>query len=244
MKIALIGRGKTGSEIEQLVIKSQHHLVSVSTKSTGLDLVGIQKADVVIDFSSPDAVIDTIKRVSSMKKNMVIGTSGWYAQLDLVEKIVKKESIGLIYAQNFSIGTNIFFQVVAYTAALCHRFGNYDVYGFEIHHKGKIDSPSGTAFRIAQEVLQNFPTKKTIQTEKLDRKIKDEELHFVSARAGRNPGMHQVVFDSDGDQLTLSEQSHNRRVYAEGAVMAAEFIKNKKGLYSFDQLFQKKGKNS
>lgn len=241
MRIALIGSGKTGSEVEKLLSESTvHELVSVSTKHTGgLDVTGISKADVVIDFSVPEVVLENIRQVLELGKNMVIGTSGWYEHLADVKDWVKKADLGLIYGQNFSIGTNIFFKLITEAAKLTSKYGNYDVYGFEIHHKGKADSPSGTALKISEEIIKAFPKKKKVQTEKIDRKINEEELHFASIRGGRNPGMHQVVFDSEGDQITLEVASHNRRTYAEGALLAAEFIKDKKGVYSFDELFNK-----
>lgn len=238
MKLALIGYGNMGREIEQ-VVKSAgvHNIVSISSKSKGWDLAGLKKADVVIDFSSPEAALENIKKVLKLGKNMVVGTSGWYDNLKEVAPWVKEAKTGLIYGQNYAIGTNILFQLVALASKLTAKFGNYDVYGLEVHHKGKKDSPSGTAFKIAETILKNFPAKKKIMTDKLDRKIAEDELHFASIRGGRNPGMHEVVFDSEADSIIISNQNHSRRGYAEGAIKAAEFIKGKKGIYNFDSLF-------
>lgn len=241
MKIALFGYGNMGKEIERLINESgKHQVVSISFKRVGdyMDEEGVKNADVVIDFTSPEIVVENIRRVATLGKNMVIGTTGWYEHLKEVEKIVEESGIGLIYAQNFSVGANIFFQMVAHAARLMSKFGNYDVYGFEIHHTGKKDSPSGTALRIAKEILGNFPAKRTIQTEKLDRQRNPEELHFASIRGGRNPGFHQVVFDSSADTITLSHTAHNRQGFAEGAILAAEFILGKKGLFAFDEIFK------
>lgn len=239
MKIALIGYGNMGREIEEVLNSGgKHEIVSITSKSKGWDEGGLKNADVVIDFSSPDAALENIEKVLLLGKNMVVGTSGWYEHIDRVDEWVKEAGTGLIYGQNFAIGTNIFFQLVALASKLCAKYGNYDVYGYEIHHSGKKDSPSGTAFKTAQTILDNFPKKKKLQTARLDRKIEGEELHFASIRGGRNPGMHEVVFDSEADSIVLSDQNHSRRGYAEGAVMAAEFIKDKKGLFAFDQLFQ------
>ncbi len=240
MKIALIGFGKMGQEIEQVVLDSKkHEIVSVSfrNQTDSLDLGGIKNADVAIDFTAPDIILDNIKKVSDLGVNMVVGTTGWYDDLDKVNKIVEDSKIGLIYGQNFAIGTNIFFKLVALAASLTSKYGNYDVYGYEVHHKDKKDSPSGTALKTADEIIKNFPSKKRIQTEKLDRKIESDELHFASIRGGRNPGVHEVTFDSLGDSLTISDQNHSRRGYAEGAVAAAEFIKEKKGFYNFSDIF-------
>ncbi len=241
MKIALVGFGNMGKEVERLINESGRHQVvskSLQEKDGKWDEQGLKEADVVIDFTSPEVVLENIKKVSSLGKNMVIGTTGWYDQMDQVKKVVKETGIGLIYAQNFSIGANIFFKMTAYAANLFAKFGKYDVYGFEIHHSGKKDSPSGTALRIAKEILAKFPSKKLIQADKLDRKINPEELHFASVRGGRNPGFHQVVFDSLADSVTLSHAAHNRVGFGMGAILAAEFIKEKKGFYNFDELFE------
>lgn len=231
-----------GQEIEKVVTESKkYEIVSISFRkaSDSLDLNGIKNADVAIDFTSPEIVMDNIKKVSNLGVNMVVGTTGWYDQIKEVELMIKKAGTGLVYAQNFAIGTNIFFKLVAMASKLTSKYGNYDVYGYEVHHKDKKDSPSGTALKTAQEIMDNFPNKKRLQTGRLDRKIDSDELHFASIRGGRNPGVHEVVFDSEGDSLTISDQNHSRRGYAEGAVVAAEFIKNKKGLYNFSDIFGK-----
>lgn len=204
MKIGLLGHGNMGKEVERLINESGED-----------QIVPVEQADVVIDFTSPEIVLENIKRVASLGKNMVVGTTGWYDHLDEVEKIVKDAGIGLIYGQNFSVGANIFFQIIAQAASLFSKFKGYESYGLEIHHKGKKDLPSGTALRIGREV---------------------KGLKFTSIRAGRNPGFHQVVFDSQADSITLSHQAHNRSGFAAGAILAAQFIQDKKGLHSFDEI--------
>lgn len=230
MNIALSGYGNMGKEVERVVLTARKHTI--------LPIEDIKKADVVIDFTSPEVVLRNIKMAAEAGKNMVVGTTGWYDHLDDVTKIVRKNGIGLIYGQNFSVGANIFFQAVAHATKLASAFGDYDVYGFEIHHTGKKDSPSGTALRTAQEILKNSRTKKVLETGRLDRQRKPDELHFASIRGGRNPGFHEVVFDSGADSITLSHSAHNRSGFAEGAVLAAEFIHGKKGLYTFDDVMK------
>lgn len=241
MKIALIGYGKMGQEIETLIKESGfHEIISVSYRvpSDKLDKEGIAKADVVIDFTAPEIILETIKEISGMGKNMVIGTTGWYDRIDEVKQIVKKADTGLIYGQNFSVGANIFFQVVGFASRLASRFGSYDVAGFEIHHTGKKDSPSGTAKKLANVIMENFSSKKRLETGRLDRQIEKDELHFASIRAGRNVGHHEIIFDSNADEIKLSHTAHGRRGFAEGAVLAAEFINGKKGFHSFDEVFK------
>ncbi|MDO8481932.1 MAG: 4-hydroxy-tetrahydrodipicolinate reductase [bacterium] len=242
MNIALLGHGNMGQEIERLARINAAHAVSIALTNAGgkIDMGLVKNADVVIDFTSPEVVLQNIRTIVSAGKNMVVGTTGWYENLDEVAGLVKKSGTGLIYAQNFSIGANIFFQAVAHATKLTSAFGNYDVYGLEIHHAGKKDSPSGTALRTAKEILENSKTKKTLVTGKLDRQINPDELHFASVRGGKNPGFHEVVFDSSADAITISHSAHSREGFAEGALLAAEFINGKKGLYTFDDVMHAK----
>ncbi|QQG40976.1 MAG: 4-hydroxy-tetrahydrodipicolinate reductase [Candidatus Levyibacteriota bacterium] len=242
MKIALIGHGNMGQEIHTLLKEdNKHEIVSVSYKNITdkLDINTIKKADVAIDFTSADIVLDTIEKVASQGINLVVGTTGWYDKLSDVEKIVKKTKIGLIFGKNFSLGANIFFQIVGFSAKLFAKYGKYDVAGFEMHHTGKKDSPSGTAKKLAAVIMENFPKKKTLETGRLDRQIREDELHFASIRAGRNFGYHEVLFDSQADEVKLSHAAHSRRGFAEGAILAAQYIKGKKGIYGFEDSFLK-----
>jgi len=218
MKIALIGYGKMGREVEALCKgSSRFEVVSISLrdKKNKLDTEGIKKADVAIDFTAKDVVLKNIEAVAKLGKNIVVGTTGWQKDFNKVEKIVKKYKIGLIYGSNFSIGANIFFKMAEFSAKLFSKFPEYDKYGLEIHHKAKLDSPSGTALKIASKI---------------------KGLSFTSIRSGRNPGFHEVVFDSLADGVTVSHQAYNRTGFAKGALLAAEFIKNKKGVYSFEEI--------
>ncbi len=245
MKIALIGYGKMGQEIEQVVrAGKKHEIVSVSFRTTSdtLDIDRIKNADVAIDFTSPEIVLKNIQQVSGLGINMVVGTTGWYDQLSEVEKLVEKANIGLVFGQNFSIGANIFFDIIKYASNQINRFEGYDVFGVETHHTGKKDSPSGTAKKLGEIILKNYPSKKILQTEKLDRPVKPEELHFASVRGGRNPGRHEIAFDSKADEIRLIHQAWGRKGFAEGAVVAAEFIKDKKGLYDFSEIFNEVNK--
>src|SRR3989344_7465625 len=159
-KIALIGFGKMGKEIDALCRDSEiFEIVSISFKNPldlargkqedGLDLEGIKKADIAVDFTSKDVVIKNIEQVAKLGKNIVIGTTGWYGDTEKVKKIVDKYKIGLLYSPNFSVGVNIYFKIIDFTAKLFAKLPEYDVYGLEIHHKAKLDSPSGTALKIA-----------------------------------------------------------------------------------------------
>jgi len=224
IKIALIGYGKMGKEIDVLCKDSKtFEVVSISFKNNlsaqagndQLDLKGIALADVAIDFTSKDVVIKNIEEVAKLGVNLVVGTTGWSDKLDIVKKIVEKNKIGLIYSPNFSIGVNIFFKMMDTAAKLFAKFPEYDVYGLEVHHKAKLDSPSGTALKITDKI---------------------KNLHFNSVRAGSNPGFHEVVFDSSADKITFSHQAYNRVGFAKGALKAAKMIKNKKGIFTFEEI--------
>ena len=178
---------------------------------------GIAKADIAIDFTSKDIVLKNIKGVAKLGVNLVVGTTGWHDNIGKVKALVDKYKIGLVYSANFSIGANIFFKIAEFSSKMFSKFKDYDAYGLEIHHKAKLDSPSGTALKIADKV---------------------EGLNFTSIRAGRNPGFHEVVFDSSADGITLSHQAYSRTGFAKGALIAAEFIKNKKGIYSFEDILK------
>ncbi|MEK7571100.1 MAG: 4-hydroxy-tetrahydrodipicolinate reductase [Patescibacteria group bacterium] len=240
MNIALVGFGKVGREIASIVEQSTtDKIVSVSYgEQKELDIIGIQEADVVIDFTSAAIVLENIPKILELKKPLVIGTTGWYDNLDQVKDMIKKENGAFVYGPNFSIGVNIFYKLTGYASKLAQKFEAYDVYGFEVHHTAKKDSPSGTAKKLTSIILESFPAKKVVQTDAIDRPIKKEELHFASLRGGHNRGRHEVTFDSIADEISLTHQSRGGRGFAEGALVAARFIHNKKGFYSFDDVFE------
>lgn len=232
MRIALIGYGKMGQEIERLLnVDKKHEVVSISYKkeTDTLDLDKIKGADVAIDFTSPEIVLKNIQSIAKLGISMVVGTTGWEKEMKKVEDIVTKNDIGLIYGGNFSIGANIFFQITKFASKLFSKYDSfYDVYGSEIHHQWKKDSPSGTAKKLSDIIVKNFPAKK-----------KPDDLNFSSVRGGVNPGRHEITFDSAADEVALIHQAHNRQGFAKGAILAAEFIHGKKGLYRFEELFEK-----
>ena len=244
MNIAIIGYGKMGHEIEKAAKVKGIKVVSViDTNDTDANYNEIngksmQNVDVCIDFTTPYAVINNIKKIAKFKKNIVVGTTGWYNEINEVEEIVKKYDIGLIYASNFSIGVNVFFKIIECAAKMIDKLEDYDIYGYEIHHNKKIDCPSGTAKTIGEILISNIKRKKKMLFEKIDRKIKPNELHFASVRAGSIPGAHIVGFDSSADTIELSHIARNREGFALGAIMAAEWIKNKKGFYDINDLME------
>ena len=182
----------------------------------------MKNVDVCIDFTRPDSVIDNLRKISKFKKNVVIGTTGWNDEIDKAKKIVKQNNIGLIYASNFSIGVNIFFRIIRNAARMMNEVNDYDAFGYELHHSKKLDSPSGTAKTIERILAENI------------KRIK--EVKFTSVRAGAIPGTHVVGFDSSADTIELKHTARNREGFALGAVMAAEWIQNKKGFFDINDM--------
>ncbi|MFO7891387.1 MAG: 4-hydroxy-tetrahydrodipicolinate reductase [bacterium] len=242
MNIAIIGYGNMGREVEKAALKKNHTIVQkVDPRAQGADTPDISKhslsqADVCIEFTHPDSVVKNIKKVMEIGLPMVVGTTKWFDHLKEIEKLVKEKNGSVIYAPNFSLGMNIFFKICETAAAVMNYFDDYDPGGFESHHNRKADAPSGTAKKLSRILTDNLDRKTTPVFHLGDRKIKPEELHFSSLRTGSIPGTHQIIFDSDPDTITLTHSARNRQGFAAGALTAAEWIINKKGIYSFDEM--------
>lgn len=242
MKIAITGYGKMGQITEKMASEIGIKVVSTidpaveSAKFKDLNKENLRGADVVIDFTVPAIVIENIDMYASYGINAVIGTTGWYEYLEEVKGKVEKSNIGLIWSGNFSIGVNLFFRIIKQTSRLMDNFTLYDVMGYEIHHNRKKDSPSGTMNMIGDILLENLSSKKKIVTEKLSRKISEEEIHLASVRGGSVPGTHMVAFDSEVDTIEIKHTARSRKGFAVGALKAAEWINGKKGFYSIEDM--------
>ena len=218
MKIALIGYGKMGHAVEEAA-RQRGHEITARISSPQWEAEQLSNADLCIEFSHPEAVLENSKRVLQSKKPLVIGTTGWYDQIEQLHQLVKENEGAALYSPNFSIGINVFFEMVGHAAKILNRFSEYGVGGFECHHAQKKDAPSGTALEIAKIVNQNMPR---------------EELFALAAiRSGFFPGTHTLLFDSPSDTITLSHEARNRTGFALGAVYAAEWLLEKKGLTLF-----------
>ena len=244
MNIAIIGYGKMGHEIEKAAKAKDINIVSIidpndtNASYEEIDDKSMQNVDVCVDFTTPDAVINNIKKIAKFKKNIVVGTTGWYNKIDEIKEVVKNNNVGLIYAANFSIGVNVFFKIIENAAKIIDKIEDYDIYGYEMHHNKKIDSPSGTAKTIGEILIKNIRRKNELLFEKIDRKIKPNELHFASVRAGSIPGTHTIGFDSSADTIELKHIARNREGFALGAIMAAQWIRNKKGFYDINDMMK------
>ncbi len=239
LKIALLGFGKMGKEVAQLAEENGHEIVGTYEIDQPLSSANAPKAvDVFIDFTIPNSVIANVQAVAEIGKPLVIGTTGWYDQLNGVKKIVSDAKIGVIYASNFSIGMNLFFKIVANAAELFDRFEQYDPFIHEFHHRGKLDSPSGTANSLAKIVLEKIKRKQATLGKTSEGAISPNQLHVTSTRAGSIPGTHIVGFDSEADTIELKHTARGRRGFAAGALYAAQWIVGKHGLFTMDDLLE------
>jgi len=241
VNIALIGYGRMGRLIEEIAIQRGHTvsvIVDPNVTAAKNDIIeaDFKAVDVAIDFSHPSVCLANLEKLSALKKNVVMATTGWYDHMETVKKTVKDSGIGFIWSGNFSIGVNAYFRIIKETAKIMNSIKDYDAYVYEVHHNKKADSPSGTAMMIGNILIDNLERKDTIVTEKLDRQIKENELHVASVRAGKIPGTHVVGFDSAFDSIEIKHTARSREGFAVGAVMAAEFLAGKKGFFEIDDL--------
>ncbi|MGA2645108.1 MAG: 4-hydroxy-tetrahydrodipicolinate reductase [Candidatus Sulfotelmatobacter sp.] len=227
MNILLLGRGKTGSLVAEVARQRGHEIrVAGAAENAGeqaLSAENLRDVDVVIDFTAPSCVLVHMEASVEAGKNMVVGTTGWYREIDRVKKLVESSGTGFLYAANFSVGVNLFLEAVrAAAAALQH---DYSAQIFERHHVHKKDSPSGTAL-VMQRLIREASGK-------------NEDVEITSFREGDVVGMHEVVLDSAADSIYLCHDAKSRRGFAEGAVRAAEWLSGKKGFYDFKDIWRK-----
>jgi 4-hydroxy-tetrahydrodipicolinate reductase len=240
LRIALIGYGKMGRAVEAQAKLRNHELVKIDPFAADadfkeIDATSLSGVDVCIDFTTPSTVFDNVKKISALNKNVVIGTTGWYDKTSEMKELTK--NLGCIWSGNFSIGMNVFFRAVKETAKIMDKIPEYDAAVFEVHHNQKKDSPGGSAQIIGKIILDNMQRKKRIVGDRFtDRKPDPDELHVASVRCGSIPGSHTVLFDCPVDTIELKHIARGREGFAFGAVLAAEFIVNKKGFYNIDDL--------
>jgi 4-hydroxy-tetrahydrodipicolinate reductase len=254
MNIAIIGYGKMGVQIEETAAMRGHQVVAVIDPFTNeissiygapIDKTfetakNLGQADVAIDFTHPNTAVENIKQLICRHIPSVIGTTGWYERLDEVRQIVEEGGSSLLYAPNFSIGVNLFYRIVSYTAKLVDSFPEYDIAGYEIHHNKKAESPSGTSKTLAERVLAETKRKKTPVWDILNRPPAPEEFHFPSLRVGSVTGTHTLIFDSPADTIEITHNARNRTGFAQGAVLSAEWLLDgeKKGVFTIDDVLE------
>ncbi|WP_347173858.1 4-hydroxy-tetrahydrodipicolinate reductase [Polaribacter uvawellassae] len=225
MKIALLGYGRMGKEIEKIALQRGHEIV---VKSTSNSTYTITDADVAIDFSVPTSAVNNISNCLENQVPVISGTTGWLEKYDEVVDFCNEKNGAFIYASNFSIGVNIFFELNNQLAKMMHTLSEYQISLEEIHHTKKLDAPSGTAITLAEGIIANSSK----SAWKLDGEVSDEIVPITSKRTGEIPGTHIINYASEVDSIEIKHTAHNRIGFALGAVVAAEWILNKKGVFT------------
>ncbi|WP_158961330.1 4-hydroxy-tetrahydrodipicolinate reductase [Myroides fluvii] len=234
MNIALLGYGKMGKIIERIAVERGHSIVYIKQREqvTG----SLELADVAIDFSVPSVAVANIQEALTARVPVVCGTTGWLEQYSEIVDFCKMKDSAFLYGSNFSLGVNIFFELNDYLAKMMKNFEQYDVSMQEIHHTQKLDAPSGTAITLAEGILANS----RYESWTLDPQATDKQIHIDAVREDQVPGTHTVCYDSTIDQIEIKHTAHNREGFALGAVIAAEWIKDKKGIFSMKDVLNLK----
>ena len=234
MKIAILGYGKMGKEIEKIALSRGNDVVIKIGEENLQDLTkeNLKKADVAIEFSTPDTAYSNIQLCFECEVPVVVGTTGW---LDKIDDCIQQTQSGkgLFYASNFSVGVNVFFEINKKLAELMAPYNDYKVEMEEVHHTQKLDSPSGTAITLAEGIIDNLPKVTNWVNEET---VSENELGIVSKRIEKVPGTHIVTYENDIDEIYIKHTAHNRKGFALGAVLAAEFMKDKAGFYGMSDL--------
>jgi 4-hydroxy-tetrahydrodipicolinate reductase len=237
-KIALLGYGTMGREIEKLAIQKGYEITDIFELDSPIDVKKSYKFDVAIDFTYPKAVQDNVQILTNLKKNIVIGTTGWYDSKRYVDEMVTANNTGLIYSTNFSFGMQMMFRLVNLASSMANSLEGYDMMIHEIHHRNKKDSPSGTALTLGDIILKSSKNKKYLKTENCQGSIKPDELHISSTRGGDITGIHTLYIDSANDTIEITHRAKNRLDFANGALAAANWINGKKGVFEFQQMLE------
>lgn len=249
MRIALLGYGKMGKAVEKIAEARGHEIVYKINLENAHNFLSIslKNVDVAIDFSMPTSAYDNIMKCFDAKVPVVVGTTGWYDQFDAVKARCESEGQSMIYSTNFSLGVNIFFKINKLLSRYMGQRNDYDVMIEEVHHTEKKDHPSGTAITLAKQILDNSNTKKSWkgrlffehQHENVPmQSLQTDEMLIESQRIKDVPGDHTVIYSSANDSIVIKHTAVTRHGFAEGAVLAAEWIQGKKGLFTMEDLLK------
>ncbi|MBQ0908279.1 4-hydroxy-tetrahydrodipicolinate reductase [Flavobacterium sp. F-328] len=231
MKIALLGYGKMGQVIERIALERGHEIVLKKDQNNSFD--GLEQADVAIDFSVPCAAANNISSCFHANVPVISGTTGWLDQYETVAALCTEKKGAFISSSNFSLGVNIFFELNEYLAKMMAKFNSYGVSMEEIHHTQKLDAPSGTAISLAKGIIENSNYNNwTLENATAN------EIHIEAKRIGTVPGTHTVTYDSTVDAIEIKHTAHNREGFALGAVIAAEWIVGKTGIFTMRDVLE------
>ena len=242
MNVLLLGYGKMGRTIEQILLSRGHQIagrIDISNRSE-LDQLETTDVDVVIEFSSPEAAVENLTYCLQQGWPVVCGTTGWLSKKTEIEALCQDKQGAFFYASNYSIGVNLFFRLNKVLAKFMRNYPSYHVSMTEIHHTEKRDAPSGTAITLAEGILEHFPAKSgwTCQDAGSKAERTDEKIAIESLREGVVPGTHTVRYDSNVDQIEITHVAHSRQGFALGAVVAAEWLVGRTGIFGMDDLLK------
>ncbi len=245
MQIAIVGFGKMGKVIYEKSLAGGHSVVAVIDPHDNSPLVSSRECtveslnggEVVIEFSTPERVLERLALYSQAQIPAVIATTGWYGELKEGQKVVEEGDGKVIWSGNFAIGVHLFFRLARYGAQMVNQVGIYDPVVQELFHSAKGDSPSGTSEMLGKILLEELEGKERVESGRLDRPRGEDEIHLASARGGFHPGTHTLIFDSPADTLEITHRARSRDGYATGALKAAEWlVEQRAGFYSIDQM--------
>ena len=235
MNIAIIGYGKMGKEIEKIALSRKHKIVSIIDidKSIAEEKNNLLKADVAIEFTTPETAVKNITDCFKINIPVVSGTTGWLNYFDEIKNACIKYKTAFFYSSNFSLGVNILFEINKKLSAIMNNFAEYDIEVIETHHINKLDSPSGTAVTIVNDIISNIERKNKWVNNIIPEK---SEINIESIRKENITGIHTIKYESDVDIIELSHNAKNRKGFALGAVIAAEFLRHKTGVFGMNHL--------
>lgn len=237
MKIAIVGYGKMGKAIAHLAEKKGHEVaLRISSANQGqINSISDYQIDVAIEFSTPKSAVPNLEKIIKQKIPVVCGTTAWHQQYDRICRMTMQYDSALLYASNYSIGMNLMFRMNAQMAQMMSKFGQYQPSITESHHIQKIDAPSGTAVTLADQILLEYPKFSGWQLQEHEHSL-DQALPIKSIREGKVIGTHEVIYQSNIDQISIKHHAHNRDGFAQGALLAAEYIYQKKGVYTMEDV--------
>lgn len=235
MNILIVGYGKMGKMIEIIAKERNHNIAGIIDINDSWKNIEKKNIDVAIEFSTPKSAVNNIKECVNRKIPIVVGTTGWYDYLPEIENIIKENDGALMYSSNFAIGVYLFRKLNTYLAKLMKNFSNYSPSITEIHHIHKLDAPSGTAITLANELMREYPSKTSW---KLNETSDEKELKITSIREGEEFGTHIIDYKSTEDIIEIKHKALSRRGLALGAVLGAEFIQDKKGIFTMNDMLK------
>ena len=237
MKVAIIGYGKMGHEIEQVLLDRGHSVALIIDQENVADLNAEKLADidVAIEFTTPTTAYSNVRTCIECGTPVVSGTTGWHDKLEELQALCREKNSTMIWSSNYSLGVNITFRLNRYLAELMNRFEGYNVAIEEIHHTQKKDAPSGTAISLANDILERVERKQRWVNEPTE---EADAIAITSLREGTVPGTHTVTYLSEDDKIEIKHTLFSRRALALGAVVAAEFVATRKGVFTIDDLFE------